>query len=114
MSALLAPAVLLYSISNIQYPRPNPTHLLLVMQAFIVILESGSTLLFAGVILGRCVDNIAGHDLLPEGKTAADAWGWSAGGSSVVGSLMQLTGPWCFQIEKRITYRHACRSPTPW
>jgi hypothetical protein len=44
-----------------------------VVKALIVILENQATLLLSGVISGRGVDNIAAHNLLPEGKAAADA-----------------------------------------
>jgi hypothetical protein len=44
-----------------------------VVKALVVILENQTTLLLARVISSRGVDNIASHNLLPEGKAAADA-----------------------------------------
>lgn len=49
-------------------------YLLLVVKALVVILENETALLLAGIVSGRGVDNIASHNLLPEGKAAADAW----------------------------------------
>ncbi len=43
------------------------------VQTLVVVLEHGRTLLLARVILGRRVDDIAGEDLLPEGKASAGA-----------------------------------------
>ena len=48
-------------------------YLLLVVKALIVILEDETALLLAGVVSCSGIDNIASHNLLPEGKAAADA-----------------------------------------
>ena len=48
-------------------------YLLLVVKALVVILENETALLLAGIVSGRGVDNIASHNLLPEGKAAANA-----------------------------------------
>jgi len=46
------------------------SHLLLVVQALVVVLEDGLALYFAPVVFGRCVGDVAGEDLLPEGEAA--------------------------------------------
>lgn len=43
------------------------------MQALVVVLESESALLLAGIVLSGGVDDVASHDLLPEGEASADA-----------------------------------------
>ena len=48
-------------------------HLLLVMQALVVVLQDWRTFLLSRDILRVCVDNVAGQDLLPEWK----APGWT-------------------------------------
>jgi hypothetical protein len=48
-------------------------YLLLVVQALVIILQCWRALLLARIVLGRCVDNVAGHNLLPERKAAAHA-----------------------------------------
>lgn len=50
------------------------TDLLFVMQTLVVVLKHGRALLLAGVVLGGGVDDVAGEDLLPEGKASAGAW----------------------------------------
>jgi hypothetical protein len=59
-------------------PKATPnlhasTYLLLVVEALVVIFENQTTLLLARVISGSGVDHIASHNLLPEGKAAANA-----------------------------------------
>lgn len=49
------------------------THLLLVVQALVVILENRGALLLARVVFGRGVDDVAGEDVLPERKATAGA-----------------------------------------
>ncbi|KAK5627266.1 hypothetical protein RRF57_002981 [Xylaria bambusicola] len=51
-----------------------------------------SALLLARVIFGRCVDDIAGENLLPEGKASARAcesqsYGLAVGGQAVVDGI---------------------------
>lgn len=53
-------------------PSTVGTNLLLVMQALVIVLECRRALLLARIVLSRSVDNIACHDILPEGKAAAD------------------------------------------
>ena len=53
----------------------DETHLLLVVQALVVVLEHGLAFYLAGVRLGRRVGHVAGEDFLPEGEAAGGAWG---------------------------------------
>ena len=41
------------------------------VQALVVVLEDGAALLLARVVFSGCVDDVAGEDLLPEGKASA-------------------------------------------
>jgi hypothetical protein len=50
------------------------THLLLVVQALVVVLEHGLALYLAGVALRGGVCDVAGEDFLPEGEAAGGAW----------------------------------------
>lgn len=49
------------------------THLLLVVQALVVVLEGGQALLRAGQVVRVAVDDVAGEDFLPEGEAAGGA-----------------------------------------
>lgn len=49
------------------------THLLLVVQALVVVLELGRALLLGGLVLAGGVDGVAGEHLLPEGEAPAGA-----------------------------------------
>ena len=49
------------------------TDLLLVVQALIVVLQEGSALLLAGLVLAGRVDDVAGKHLLPEGEAPTGA-----------------------------------------
>lgn len=59
------------------------THLLLVVQALVVVLENGHALCLAAVVLGVCVGHVAREDFLPEGEAARGA----CAGSSVKAML---------------------------
>jgi hypothetical protein len=51
------------------------THLLLVVQTLIVVLEDGCAFCFSGIVFGGSVCDVAGEDFLPKGEAAGGAWG---------------------------------------
>lgn len=62
------------SRSPVRVVSAEGTDLFLVMQTLVVVLQNRGALLLPSVILGGCVNDVAGKDLLPEGKAAANAW----------------------------------------
>lgn len=61
-------------------PGAGVTHFFLVVEAFVVVLHGRHALLLALTVVLAAVDDVTGHQLLPEGKAAGRAWGeesWS-------------------------------------
>jgi hypothetical protein len=56
------------------------THLLLVMQALVVVFKYGLAFCGAAVVFGGCVGDVAGEDFLPKGEAA----GWACEGGKLV------------------------------
>lgn len=63
-----------YCLSKENVAEFANTHLLLVVQALVVVLEDGHALCLAAVVLGVCVGHVAREDFLPEGEATRGAY----------------------------------------
>lgn len=87
-------------------------HLLLVVQALVVVFEGGQALLRAGQVVRVAVDDVAGEDFLPEGEAA---------GGACEGRKGRVSERWAAGVEGKLegerkdgTHRLKVRILMPW